>query len=80
MKKTKLEVGTVLIAIDPCIMVDTGIPSLTINKEYKITITSKNEFCIVDDQMNNHWYNMYEVANDEYCNEDYWKKYFKLKV
>lgn len=52
--------GTILIATDPCIMEDTGKPSLTIGKEYMVigynNDIEKYHLCIIDDENEEHYF------------------------
>ena len=54
--------GTKLTAIDPCVMEDSGKPTLTPGKEYSI-ITSPDSIVILDDDGTNHEFQIKEVLD-----------------
>lgn len=63
-----LKVGDVLIAIDVCEMWDTYKETLTIGKEYIVKEIDENEFIIIDDEGDKHYFDIPDL-----------NKYFKIK-
>jgi|694.fasta_scaffold06641_31 hypothetical protein len=66
-KREQLEIGTILYAVQPCIMKTTGEKSLTIGKAYPITEfyreTPEEEemLVIIDDQEDEHCFDFYDL-------------------
>ncbi|MES2395834.1 MAG: hypothetical protein V4549_07515 [Bacteroidota bacterium] len=80
----KLEVGTILIAIDECIMDDSilkkEIKALIIGKEYKVLgfdeDNDNNSFYIISELYGHHYFNIDPVEGNE---KSGYKYYFKIK-
>ncbi len=56
----KLEVGSTIVAKDPCKMEDGGEETLTVGKEYKITQLNHNWLTINDDDGDDHDFELTE--------------------
>jgi hypothetical protein len=63
MEKSKLQIGSELVAINPCVMRTTGEEALVVGKEYKIIDLTKDEdeddedeVVIIDEQNEEHWF------------------------
>ena len=57
-----LEVGSIMVAVDPCIMESTGNTSLTVGKEYEVLDIDIEhmDYKIKDDEGYSHWFNIGE--------------------
>lgn len=53
-----MKTGDVLIAINPCEMGSNKRPTLTVGKSYKIKEVYSNDFLIIDDEGDDHWFNI----------------------
>jgi len=53
-----MKTGDVLIAINPCIMDMSRKATLTVGKQYVITIVRDKDFCIIDNEKDPHWFNI----------------------
>jgi hypothetical protein len=67
MDKSKLQIGTELVAINPCLMRSTGEEALVVGKEYKIIDLTKDEddedeVVIIDEQNEEHWFLVDELC------------------
>jgi len=61
MEKSKLQIGSELVAINPCVMRTTGEEALVVGKEYGIIDLTKDdddedEVVIIDEQNEEHWF------------------------
>jgi hypothetical protein len=70
---TNLEVGTKLIAIDPCIMKGLKKSTLTVGKKYKITDIIRNFIFIIDDCNEKH---LFDIRKSD---RSYYGKWFKIE-
>lgn len=53
-----MKTGDILVAINPCKMDSDKRPTLTVGKQYIVQLASSIDFCIVDDEGDNHWFNI----------------------
>jgi hypothetical protein len=58
-----MKVGDIMIAVQVCYMRSTRSNALTIGKEYEILKIDDDEYMIIDDNEEEHWY---DVEIDEY--------------
>lgn len=49
-----MNIGDILIAVDPCKMIDDDQPTLTVGKEYEITAEDELDIEIIDDEGSEH--------------------------
>ena len=67
MEKSKLQIGTELVAINPCLMRSTGEEALIVGKEYKISYLDTDDedndcIVIIDEQNEEHWFLVDELS------------------
>jgi len=67
MEKSKLQIGTELVAINPCLMRSTSEEALIVDKEYKITYLDTDDednecIVIIDEQNEEHWFLVDELS------------------
>jgi hypothetical protein len=67
MEKSKLQIGTELVAINPCLMRTTGEEALIVGKEYEIIDLTKDDedndcIVIIDEQNEEHWFLVDELS------------------
>lgn len=65
-----MKIGDILIATDVCEMEDDEEQALKVGKEYIVVDEGENEFAVVDEQRDTHWFDLRPE------HEAYYKKYF----
>lgn len=58
-----MQPGTILVAINPCVLTGSGRKTLTVGREYKVMGVRGNEIFIIDDTGINHYYDL----RGKYC-------------